>query len=248
MPHPACSSRYRGLSLIELPAVRPARRAAFSLIELSAVRQRKPAGFSLIELIVVIGIIAVLIAILLPTMAKVRQQARCVQCQSNLRSIGQMLLMYANANDGWIYPVGQSERVAEAASNNYFRLGALLPPEQRWPNYVKGIDRWDNPILVCPHDDDPQDKISYAMNFCFPMQGLRFHNRAPGGASPSESVVMGEKRAEISVYFFADSEEYDGGADPWKHGLSRGSNYLFLDLHAATCRPKDVNWGFPTTP
>lgn len=211
-------------------------------------RPPRSRAFSLIELLVVIGIIAILIAILLPTMTRVRQQARVVQCQSNLRQIGQLLLIYANANNGWIYPVGQSERIADASPSNYFRLGAALPPEQRWPNYVKGIDRWDHPLLVCPNDEDPQDKISYALNFSFPMQGLRFHNRAPGGASSSESVVMGEKRAEISIYFFADSEEYDHGADPWKHGLSRGSNYLFLDLHAATHRPNEVNWGFPTPP
>lgn len=61
-------------------------------------------GFTLVELLVVIGIIAVLIAILLPTLARARDQAKSAQCLSNLRQIGQGLMLYTNANKGFLVP------------------------------------------------------------------------------------------------------------------------------------------------
>lgn len=55
-------------------------------------------AFTLVELLVVIGIIAVLIAILMPALSRVRDQANRIKCMSNVRNLMQGMVMYASAN------------------------------------------------------------------------------------------------------------------------------------------------------
>ena len=72
--------------------------------------------------LVVIGIIAVLIAVLLSVLGRAREQANRVKCASNLRSIGQQMRIYAHDNKGQ-YP---RVRYARGSSPSYF-LGSREP-------------------------------------------------------------------------------------------------------------------------
>ena len=103
-------------------------------------------GFTLIELLVVISIIALLLAILLPTLHLVRRRAKAVACQSNLYQWGLMFSMYTANNDGrffmsthgdtWIEPMQpyyddckDSLFLCPMATKHYIENPNQIPPD-----------------------------------------------------------------------------------------------------------------------
>jgi prepilin-type N-terminal cleavage/methylation domain-containing protein/prepilin-type processing-associated H-X9-DG protein len=92
---------------------------------------RNRRGFSLVELLVAIGIIALLIAILLPVLSKARRQANKTKCASNLRQLGIASVQYATDNGGWLFPVAAPR--AGDPLNRPTTLGTNVAPHERWP-------------------------------------------------------------------------------------------------------------------
>jgi prepilin-type processing-associated H-X9-DG protein len=174
-------------------------------------------AFSLIELLVVIGIVALLIAMLLPALQRARRQSVSVKCQSNLQQIGQSLLIYANNNGGWIFPPSRGSIVGR-------------PREEFWPNFVFKPPVWNPPILLCPADLEPALECSYTLNNYLKQYQIRFHSKKLGAKTSSDVIVMGEKRTESDGYYM-DPGEYEQVIEPFRHGLTLKSNYLYLDLH-----------------
>lgn len=75
-------------------------------------------AFTLIELLVVIGIIAILIGILIPTLSRARDQSNRVTCASNLRQLALGMLMYANANHDYLPATAYSGIPRRNETNN----------------------------------------------------------------------------------------------------------------------------------
>src|SRR5215469_2888547 len=83
-------------------------------------------GFTLVELLIVIGIIAALIAILLPALAAAREQACRAKCMSNVRQLTMAWLMYAGENKGHFC----NSEMQQAANLSNYTLAGIRPGTQ----------------------------------------------------------------------------------------------------------------------
>jgi prepilin-type N-terminal cleavage/methylation domain-containing protein len=68
-----------------------------------------PRAFTLVEMLVVIAVLALLIALLLPSLIKARQQAVTVACTARLRQLEYATMMYVNENRGYLPPMAASQ-------------------------------------------------------------------------------------------------------------------------------------------
>ena len=195
-------------------------------------------AFTLVELLVVIGIIALLIAIMMPALQAARKQAQRAQCESNMHQVGVALAIYSNEWRGWLYPPLR---------------GAMAPHQERWTTIV--FKKWNPPVMLCPSDaESPAEEHSYIINDHLYESGIKAGSKIPN-RTPSDMIVMGEKRSEWVDYYMDTNKwqhrtDYDTRVEPWRHGLRIGSNYLFMDWHVEPRTEKQSlagidPWGFP---
>jgi prepilin-type N-terminal cleavage/methylation domain-containing protein len=116
--------------------------------------KRRP-GFTLIELLVVVAIIAILVAILLPSLGKSREQARIAKCGVNMRAIALGCTVYSQENDG--AAIIEYQKAGSGPWVNGFwwtnelqGQGYVKAPNNLDPLGNMQIDRSSNSAFYCP--------------------------------------------------------------------------------------------------
>jgi prepilin-type N-terminal cleavage/methylation domain-containing protein/prepilin-type processing-associated H-X9-DG protein len=121
--------------------------------------RKQQQGFTLIELLVTVSIIAVLIALLLPSLSKARATAKTTACAANIRTVYTGLSMYAGDNSGLIPPATYREPNPRTGTFKTW-IEPLLPILRSTTN------RSGTPmVFICPSQlKDPKERSSYGLN------------------------------------------------------------------------------------
>jgi len=175
-------------------------------------KRHMPRAFTLVELLVVIGIIAVLISILLPSLSRARQAAQTIACASNLRQMGVAWISYQQDNNGWMIPTTRKYYGPNARECYSNWDDAYIPANNktyafdyaRWYNYlVEGyLKNYD--IVNCPTLNNASGQ---ELNFMLDGEQTRCLNQdtTVGGAV----VRRGMARGVLSASGAADNPRWD---------------------------------------
>ncbi len=218
---------------------------------------RLPHGFTLIELLVVISIIAILVAILLPTLSSARETARLLTCTSQVRQFAVATQLYVNDHDGAL-PFGFGN---PSIGEWTYSFRQVLPP------YIQSRDGDKPDFWFCPNHDieDPSLSASAKVNLqrggSYARVGARAWDFVSGqwvlGAWPSlddvelpsstlayydkDSRLSGRTSAGNNVSFwFPEAIPGNGVALTNRHQGNTTGVFSFLDGHAESLSEKPL--------
>jgi prepilin-type N-terminal cleavage/methylation domain-containing protein/prepilin-type processing-associated H-X9-DG protein len=187
-------------------------------------------GFTLVELLAVIGIIAMLVAMMLPSLSIARQSAVRVECMNNLRSIGLGLLMY-DQQVGHLPQrfVGFDDNASWGYDDELIQLGAC-------------VER----TFICPAHEaagyhDLPSQPSYGMNW--------YYDNVPMTRARGDTILAAESAGSAGTGSHrADRDSIQPGQlDLFRH--RRKSNWLFFDgrvewlSYEDASGPDLIRWG-----
>jgi len=207
-------------------------------------RPRRRAAFTLIELLVVIAIIAILAAMLLPSLGRARETARKAACSNNLRQIGMGAAMYESEDSRYIMPFNGDPRASRGDpwAGGDLLWFALVDP------YIQQLRKASEPnvgVYFCPSSPVPKSAISNVLKRSY---GYNATYLGPGGLDvvplsklefPTETIRVMEiwridgVEQRGTAWAFPPSHPYSQMYQPpgWHNGRS---NVLFCDGHVET--------------
>src|SRR5215472_13832594 len=202
---------------------------------------RGRSAFSLIELVIVIAIIALLAALLLPTLGKGKAEARRAQCLSQVQQWGKALQMYAHDNEDFTPRRGQGVRPLTQLNRPEDWFNAL-PGElsvQGFGDYISnGATNAQSPpaLFVCPESQPAPQRyfLTYAMNMYFSPWNLPEPHQLNKIPNPSTAVFLTDGGIGYSSAFPAVAE-YSPQA---RH--RRMANLVFADGHAQSFKGDEL--------
>ena len=134
---------------------------------------KKQTGFTLIELLVVIAIIAILAAIIIPSVLGVREAAWRMTCAGNLKGLGQAALTYSNEEDDRLPFIENPSGESPSGQLEYWaaNVGPYLDLQPESGDWVTSAQLSEAGFLECPtsvkkHDGSygDNDKLCFGMN------------------------------------------------------------------------------------
>lgn len=144
--------------------------------------RQRAAGFTLIEMLAVIGIIAILLGILIPTVSHVRRQANQAKCLANLRSLATAVVSYCHDNDDKFFtPATVTWHPSDWI---YWQPGYDLKGSKIYPYIGARL----NKVMLCP-EDDPTRHVFRSPLYPFSYSINEFMARSPNTNPPHLETI-----------------------------------------------------------